>query len=173
MQFENINMQINNVAMQNLSNQFQNIGMQMLNMGIQIINFGVNNLYNSFEMSNLSQQLKDIGNLIQNIGMNIDMKKNMQMIMMNQMMLNKIETTKWNLIFDMQERHKRFAIEISPEKKFKDAIDLFKIEANVDPKGMFFIYNGQKIYLELKISETGLCDRSFIVVIDTNYILGG
>ena len=52
-------------------------------------------------------------------------------------------------------------------------VDLFKIEANVDPKKMRFIYGGKIIHPESKISETGLCHFGLITVYERGALLGG
>ena len=174
-QFENINLQIQNMAIQNLFSQLQNLGMQMLNMGIQIINIGIEMPNFGLENPYISQQLKNIGNQIQNIGMNIDMKNMMQMNQMNQMMNNRCnidEVNKWNLIFYEVDTLHSFNIQISPEKKFKEAINMYKIKS-LRNEEMRFIWNGIILNPEMTLINSGLQNGSKIIVTFMKEIMGG
>ena len=181
-QFENINLQMKNMVIDNFNNQMQNMGIQMLNLGIQIINIGIETPNFGIENHNISQQLKDIGNQIQNIGMNIDLKKwNMQMqmnqMMMNQMMMNQMmvnnnlnsdeEYKRWNLIFDMKKNNTRTAVQISPEKKIIEAINMFKLKINCKER-MRFRFNGKDLNPDLTINKSGLSNNSVITVLTFN-----
>ena len=177
MQFENINFQIQNMVIQNLCNQLQNLGMQMLNMGIQIINIGIEIPNFGLENPNISQQLKDIGNQIQNIGMNMDMKKGLQMnLMMMNNNYNKFEDNKWNLIFEEKTPEIRtFAIQISPDKNFEEAINMYKIKSSKYDNNikMRFIWNGMILHPEMTISKIGFSNDAKISVIFMNDVIGG
>ena len=185
MQLENI-MQIQHMGMPNLSNQLQNMGMQMLNIGMQMINMGIIMPNFGIENSDISQQLKYLGSQIQNIGFNIDNNKQMQMNMqmqINQMMINPVMNNvsdsdnfidKWNLRFENGDTNIIDTILISPKKTVRDAINLYKIKANIDKSKTYkFIFNSRELYPDMEISKSGLSHLSKIIAISTHNTIGG
>ena len=158
----------------NLSNQLENMGIQTLNIGMQIINTGIITSNSGNGNPNLGQQLKDLGNQIQNFGLNIDnnnqIQMNMQMqmnpMMMNQMMNFNPNPEIWTLKFHYNYLDKEIEINISHKKLVQDAIDLFKIQANIDDmSNMKFIFEAHALNPELEIGKTGLKNNSEIFVI--------
>ena len=178
MQLENIS-QAQNMVIPNLSNQLENMGIQTLNIGMQIINTGIITSNSGNGNPNLGQQLKDLGNQIQNFGLNIDnnnqIQMNMQMqmnqMMMNQMMMNQMMNFNPNpeiltLKFHYNYLDKEIEINISHKKLVQDAIDLFKIQANIDDmSNTKFIFEAHALNPELEIGKTGLKNNSEIFVI--------
>ena len=177
MQLENIS-QTQNMVIPNLSNQLENMGIQTLNIGMQIINTGIMTRNSANENPNLGQQLKDLGNQIQNFGLNIDnnnqIPMNMQMqmnpMMMNQMMNFNPNPEIWTLKFEDTKAGK-YQINISPKKFVRDAINLYKSQANIDDiSKMHFIFNGKKLHPDLEIGKSGLKHLSRIVAVESNII---
>ena len=139
MQLENIS-QTQNMVIPNLSNQLENMGIQTLNIGMQIINTGIITSNSGNGNPNLGQQLKDLGNQIQNFGLNIDNNNQIQMnmqIQMNPMMTNQMMNFNpnpeiWTLKFE-DTKSGKYQINISPKKFVRDAINLYKSQANLIP----------------------------------------
>ena len=162
----------------NLSNQLENMGIQTLNIGMQIINTGIITSNSGNGNPNLGQQLKDLGNQIQNFGLNIDnnnqIQMNMQMqmnpMMMNQMMNFNPNPEIWTLKFEDTKAGK-YQINISPKKFVRDAINLYKSQANIDDiSKMKFIFNGSELHPDLEIGNSGLKHLSRIVAVESNII---
>ena len=177
MQLENIS-QTQNMVIPNLSNQLENMGIQTLNIGMQIINTGIITSNSGNGNPNLGQQLKDLGNQIQNFGLNIDnnnqIPMNMQMqmnpMMMNQMMNFNPNPEIWTLKFEDTKAGK-YQINISPKKFVRDAINLYKSQANIDDiSKMKFIFNGSELHPDLEIGNSGLKHLSRIVAVESNII---
>ena len=72
-----------------------------------------------------------------------------------------------NLVFKISSNINSVIISISPEKLFREAINMFKLKigSNEDFK---FIFNGKNICPDLKISQSGLSDNSVITVFTNN-----
>ena len=157
----------------------------MLNMGIQIINIGIDMLNFGMQMPNLYFQIQNIDMQIQNLGLKINMKNNMMPNMninmnmqspnigfQNQnMMMNNIND-RWNLRFE-DKTGEIINIIISPTKTLEEAINLYKIKSNNKSHSLKFIFNGKKLFPDLKISQSGLSDNSKIIVLDVQPVLGG
>ena len=80
---------------------------------------------------------------------------------------------KLGLIFEEKD-YKNTVIYISPSKTFQEAINLYKIKANrANNEDLIFIYNGKKLHKSLTIAQSGLIDKSIILVVDENEIMGG
>ena len=81
----------------------------------------------------------------------------------------------WNLIFEEKSLPKRAIIQISPEKKFKEAINLYKIQSNntTSSEDLKFIFNGSVLFPELVIAHSGLDDNSMITVLNVTNLRGG
>ena len=183
-----LNREIQNFGMNNPYNQILNIGMQTLNIGMQILNIGIGTPTNEFDLFNISQQIQNMINQLNNINTKINMKNEVQMNMnmkipmpifgMNMMNYNNMniiqenmENNQIQLIFEISPDEK-IVVNISPKKKFKDAIELFRIKANNNEK-LKFLYNGKVIHSNLKIEEAGLVNLSTIIVIHLDQMIGG
>ena len=130
---------------------------------------------------------------IQNLGTKINMKNNMmpnmnmnnmkmqipniefqnQNMMMNNNILGMMNNQSVELNLRFEERNKQMIIIILPEKTIKEAIDLYKIKSGNNSQDLIFIFNGKKLYPDLKIKQSGLVNGSRISVINQEDIMGG
>ena len=183
MQFENINMQMINMGFQNTISEIQNLGIQVINLGIQMINVGLE-IPNAMKLPNLFFQIQNIELQIQNTINKINIQNNiMNMNFPNMELQNKRMMTdvlnkennrfeEWNLIFENNEDKKHYTISILPEKTVQDAINNYMVLSRRTDK-IKFIFNSKILNPGLRINESGLQNRSKIIVVSTNNIIGG
>ena len=185
-QISNIAVQLKNLAMQlenisqtkylvkpNLSNQFENMGIQTLNIGMQIICIGIMKRNSANENPNLGQQLKDLGNQLLNFGLNLDNNNQIPMDiqkLINQKM-NFIPAPEiWTLKFSYN--YNDYVVYIPPTRSVQDAINLFKVQANINNNmDMRFMNGSFPLNPHLEIGKSGLVNGS-IIFVSTPIILG-
>ncbi len=131
---------------------------------------------NNNNINNMNNQMNNIMNNMQNINMGMNNMMNMQgmnmQMPMNPMMMNNIinqndivDPDGLTLIFNEAGDASKFFIKISGQKLFKEAINKFCSKKQREPERYYFLYNGQKLNPEIKISELGLQDMSKILVV--------
>ena len=188
-QISNIAVQLKNLAMQlenitqtkylvkpNLSNQFENMGIQTLNIGMQIICIGIMKRNSANENPNLGQQLKDLGNQILNFGLSLDNNNNNNQIPMD---MQKLINQKMNFIpgpeiwtLKFSYNYNNYEVYISPTRTVQDAINLFKVQANIiNNMEMKFMIGSFPLSPHLEIGKSGLVNGS-IIFVSTPIILG-
>ena len=156
-------------------------GINKLNLIITKIKQYQNNNNNINNIMNMNNQMNNIMNNMQNINMGMNNMMNMQgmnmQMPMNPMMMNNIinqndivDPDGLTLIFEEPGDTSKFFIKISGQKLFKEAINKFCSKKQREPERYYFLYNGQKLNPEIKISELGLQDMSKIVVVRDNII---
>ena len=186
-QISNIAVQLKNLAIQlenisqtkylvkpNLSNQFENMGIQTLNIGMQIICIGIMKRNSANENPNLGQQLKDLGNQILNFGLSLDNNNNNNNNNNNQipMDMQKLINQKMNFIPDPEiwtlkfsYKYKDYEVYIPPTRSVQDAINLFKVQANIiNNMEMKFMIGSFPLSPHLEIGKSGLVSGSIIFV---------
>ncbi len=189
-QISNIAVQLKNLAMQlenitqtkylvkpNLSNQFENMGIQTLNIGMQLICIGIMKRNSANENPNLGQQLKDLGNQILNFGLSLDNNNNnnnqipMDMQKLINQKMNFIPGPEiWTLKFSYN--YNNYEVYISPTRTVQDAINLFKVQANIiNNMEMKFMIGSFPLSPHLEIGKSGLVNGS-IIFVSTPIILG-
>ena len=189
-QISNIAVQLKNLAIQlenisqtkymvmpnlsnNLSNQLENMGIQTLNTGIQIICIGIMKRNSAKENPNLGQQLKDLGNPLLNFGLNLDNNNQIPMDMqkpINQKMNFIPGPEIWTLKFSYN--YNNYEVYISPTRSVQDAINLFKVQANIiNNMEMKFMIGSFPLSPHLEIGKSGLLNGS-IIFVSTPTILG-
>ena len=131
---------------------------------------------NNNNINNMNNQMNNIMNNMQNINMGMNNMMNMQgmnmQMPMNPIMMNNIinqndivDPDGLTLIFNEAGDASKFFIKISGQKLFKEAINKFCSKKQREPERYYFLYNGQKLNPEIKISELGLQDMSKIVAV--------
>ena len=189
-QISNIAVQLKNLAIQlenisqtkymvmpnlsnNLSNQLENMGIQTLNTGIQIICIGIMKRNSAKENPNLGQQLKDLGNQLLNFGLNLDNNNQIPMDLqkpINQKMNFIPGPEIWTLKFSYN--YNNYEVYISPTRSVQDAINLFKVQANIiNNMEMKFMIGSFPLSPHLEIGKSGLVNGS-IIFVSTPIILG-
>ena len=77
----------------------------------------------------------------------------------------------WNLVFENQNDLNSIIVTISEQKTIKEAISKYRIKANrTDP--CKFVFNSKQLYPEMRICESGLKDKSKILVISLQNLKG-
>ena len=76
----------------------------------------------------------------------------------------------WDLLFEDQAIKRTSVIRINPNKKFSEAINMYRIKSG-DKEKVKFLFNNKEINPELKIFETGLRSRSSIIMVVHLHIL--
>ena len=77
----------------------------------------------------------------------------------------------WNLVFENQNDLNSIIVTISEQKTVKEAISKYRIKANrTDP--CKFVFNSKQLYPEMRICESGLKDKSKILVISLQNLKG-
>ena len=191
-QISNIAVQLKNLAMQlenitqtkylvkpNLSNQFENMGIQTLNIGMQLICIGIMKRNSANENPNLGQQLKDLGNQILNFGLSLDNNNNNNNNNQIPMDMQKLINQKMNFIPDPEiwtlkfsYNYNNYEVYISPTRSVQDAINLFKVQANIiNNMEMKFMIGSFPLSPHLEIGKSGLLNGS-IIFVSTPTILG-
>ena len=186
-QISNIAVQLKNLAMQlenisqtkylvkpNLSNQFENMGIQTLNIGMQLICIGIMKRNSANENPNLGQQLKDLGNQILNFGLSLDNNNNKIPMDMQKLINQKMNFIPgpeiWTLKFSYN--YNNYEVYISPTRSVQDAINLFKVQANIiNNMEMKFMIGSFPLSPHLEIGKSGLVNGS-IIFVSTPIILG-
>ena len=177
MQLENIS-QTKYLVKPNLSNQFENMGIQTLNIGMQIICIGIMKRNFGDCNPNLGQQLKDLGNQILNFGLSLDNNNNnnnnqipMDMQKLINQKMNFIPDPEiWTLKFSY--KYKDYEVYIPPTRSVQDAINLFKVQANIDNNmDMRFMIGSFPLNPHMEIGESGLVSGS-IIFVSTPIIVG-
>ena len=191
-QISNIAVQLKNLAMQlenitqtkylvkpNLSNQFENMGIQTLNIGMQIICIGIMKRNSANENPNLGQQLKDLGNQILNFGLSLDNNNNNNNNNQIPMDIQKLINQKMNFIpapeiwtLKFSYNYNDYVVYIPPTRSVQDAINLFKVQANINNNmDMRFMIGSFPLNPHLEIGKSGLVSGS-IIFVSTPTILG-
>ena len=163
----------NNNMMNNMNNNMMN------NMNNNMMNNMNNNMLSNMNNNMLSNMMNNMKNM--NIRMNnmigfqdMNMKMPMNAMMNNMNIFNQItldDENGWKLIFEDQSSRKEIEVKISKEKLFQEAIKIYKIKSMRNY--IKFIFNNHEISPEAKISETGLNDKSRILVISLKNVYGG
>ncbi len=166
-------MMINQMNNQMAMNQMNN-AMMMNNMMNPM-----NNMMNP--MNNMMNPMNNMVNPMMNVMPNNMMMNNM-MPMMNNNMANQMQNQNtnsmiWNLFFQrkINNNNQTINVAIDPDKLFIEAINLFKIKANIDENQniqLKFIFNGKDVIKTIKISQTGLQNNSTITVISLSDVQG-
>ena len=78
----------------------------------------------------------------------------------------------WNLIFEDKKGNKRINVTISPDKTVQEAINTYKIKANLEDAQAKFIFNGKSLCTTLTISQSGLTNNGVITVVTTKNVIG-
>ena len=78
----------------------------------------------------------------------------------------------WNLIFEDKKGNKRITVTISPDKTVQEAINIYKIKANLDDNQAKFIFNGKSLCTTLTLSQSGLNNNNVITVVTTKNVIG-
>ena len=78
----------------------------------------------------------------------------------------------WNLIFEDKKGNKRINVTISPDKTVQEAINTYKIKANLEDAQAKFIFNGKSLCTTLNISQSGLTNNGVITVVTTKNVIG-
>ena len=178
MQLENIS-QTKYLVKPNLSNQFENMGIQTLNIGMQIICIGIMKRNFGDCNPNLGQQLKDLGNQILNFGLSLDNNNNNNNNNQIPMDMQKLINQKMNFIpgpeiwtLKFSYNYNNYEVYISPTRSVQDAINLFKVQANIDNNmDMRFMIGSFPLNPHLEIGKSGLVSGS-IIFVSTPIIVG-
>ena len=87
---------------------------------------------------------------------------------------NEYDPNDWDLLFQNEETMHATVIRINPNKKFSEAINIYRNKTG-DKEKARFIFNNRDINPELKILERGLglCPHSTIQVIHLQLLKGG
>ena len=139
-------------------------GINKLNLIIRKIKqYQLNNMNNNM-MNNIPNLNIGMNNLLNMQGMNPQMP-------MNEMANNMINFNfpnenfeKWNLRFEDRLCGKIINVKINPEKFVKEAIDIYLQKTGITDK-LKFIFNGEYLIPEQKISQSGLVNFSTITVL--------
>ena len=142
-------------------------GMPGMNMGMPGMNMG---------MPGMNMGMPGMGNMGMP-GMNMGMPgMNMGMPGMGNMAdIGKVagvdDPQGWNLVFENQNDLNSIIVTISEQKTVKEAISKYRIKANrTDP--CKFVFNSKQLYPEMRICESGLKDKSKILVISLQNLKG-
>ena len=145
-----------------------NMGMPGMNMGMPGMNMGMPGMGN--------MGMPGMGNMGMP-GMNMGMPgMNMGMPGMGNMAdIGKVagvdDPQGWNLVFENQNDLNSIIVTISEQKTIKEAISKYRIKANrTDP--CKFVFNSKQLYPEMRICESGLKDKSKILVISLQNLKG-
>ena len=83
------------------------------------------------------------------------------------------DSSGWNLIFEEKSGNSRINIRINSDKTVQEAINLYKIKANIENNNNIkFIFNGKTLATQLSLSQAGLQDNSIITVIGLKNVEG-
>ena len=174
-------MMMNNQMTNNSLNQAMMINQMNNQMAMNQMNNAMmmNNMMNP--MNNMMNPMNNMVNPMMNVMPNNMMMNNM-MPMMNNNMANQMQNQNtnsmiWNLFFQrkINNNSQIINVAIDPDKLFIEAINLFKIKANIDENQniqLKFIFNGKDVIKTIKISQTGLTNNSTITVISLSDVQG-
>ena len=78
----------------------------------------------------------------------------------------------WNLIFENQNDKKSLTIRISEQKLVKEAISMYMLKSGRTDKCKF-VFDGKELIPKMKINQSGLSNKSRILVLSTQNLRGG
>ena len=143
-----------------------NMGMPGMNMGMPGMNMGMPGMNMGMPGMNMGMPGMNMGMP----GMNMGMPG-----MGNMANIGKVagvdDPQGWNLVFENQNDLNSIIVTISEQKTIKEAISKYRIKANrTDP--CKFVFNSKQLYPEMRICESGLKDKSKILVISLQNLIG-
>ena len=176
----NMNMMNNPMSGNNMGMMDPNM-MNMMNNPMNGNNMGMMdpNMMNMMNMNNM--------NMMPNmLGMNGNMMMNQNMMNMGMPMGNMAamgnmagmgnlpgmdDSQGWNLIFENQNDLSNIIVTISEQKTIKEAISMYRVKANRTDECKF-LFNSKQLYPEMRICESGLKDKSKILVVSIQNLKG-
>ena len=139
-------------------------GINKLNLIIRKIKqYQLNNMNNNM-MNNIPNLNIGMNNLLNMQGMNPPMPMNVMANNMINFNFPNENFEKWNLRFEDRLCGKIINVKINPEKFVKEAIDIYLQKTGITDK-LKFIFNGEYLIPEQKISQSGLMNFSTITVL--------
>ena len=146
-------MNIGGMPGMNMGMPGMNVGMPGMNMGMPGMNMGMPGMGN-MGMPGMNMGMPGMGNMA-------DIGK----------VAGVDDPQGWNLVFENQNDLNSIIVTISEQKTIKEAISKYRIKANrTDP--CKFVFNSKQLYPEMRICESGLKDKSKILVISLQNLKG-
>ena len=175
-----------NMMMDNTMGNMGMMGPNMMNMNMMNNPMNGNNMGmmdpNMMNMMNMNNM-----NMMPNmLGMNGNMMMNQNMMNMGMPMGNMAamgnmagmgnlpgmdDAQGWNLIFENQNDLSNIIVTISEQKTIKEAISMYRVKANRTDECKF-LFNSKQLYPEMRICESGLKDKSKILVVSIQNLKG-
>jgi hypothetical protein len=177
-----------NMNMLNNPMSANNMGMMdpsMMNMNMINNPMNGNNMMNMMNMNNMNMMPNMFGmngNMMMNQNMmNMGMPNMMGMPMGNMAAMGNMagmgnlpgmdDSQGWNLIFENQNDLSNIIVTISEQKTIKEAISMYRLKANRTDECKF-LFNSKQLYPEMRICESGLKDKSKILVVSIQNLKG-
>ena len=163
------------------------MNMNMMNNPMNGNNMGMmdQNMMNMMNMNNMNMMPNMLGmngNMMMNQNMmNMGMPNMMGMPMGNMAAMGNMsgmgnlpgmdDAQGWNLIFENQNDLSNIIVTISEQKTIKEAISMYRVKANRTDECKF-LFNSKQLYPEMRICESGLKDKSKILVVSIQNLKG-